>query len=350
LAGGGLVVGSGFWQRDGTGQLHAIALLTGLGLAGAIGYSVHPGLALPILVCCAGSCAVVILAARRVAIQKAVACGALTSTLTAIGIAFLGSAPVALSLTAASLLLLAMRPDYVVVRGDWRSTSRLDRSKVLRCLVDSLANATAVRDARTSEHCERVARNAVVIGEFLGLPSEDLIRLEWAARLHDVGKMAVPRSVLMKPGPLTPGETKAVRKHSSSGADLLRSASGALGPIAHIVRHHHENWDGTGYPAGLRGEAIPLESRIIAVVDVYEALTSDRPYRPKVSDTDVHREILSGAGSRFDPDVVIVFDELWRKRCLTHMLSRDHPARLMPLRTPGGHDPNSMRGTLKQRR
>jgi len=180
-------------------------------------------------------------------------------------------------------------------------------------LLKSMAVASEIRDHQTADHCDRVSRNCRLIGEFLGLTERETTCLEWAARVHDVGKAAIPRRILNRPGPLSKCEVETVKHHSRLGADMLVAASEELATVARVVLHHHENWDGTGYPVGLSGLDIPLESRIIAVVDMYEALTSDRPYRAAMTAQDAHREVVTRSGSRFDPDVVVVFDELWRK-------------------------------------
>ncbi len=183
----------------------------------------------------------------------------------------------------------------------------------LQDVVRSMVLASEIRDHQTADHSDRVARNCRVVGEFLGLTADDIVALEWAARVHDVGKAAIPREILQKPAPLTENEMKVVKQHCDLGADMLVAASEDLRPIARLVRHHHENWDGTGYPVGLTANEIPLESRIISVIDMYEALTSERPYRPAMEATAAHTEVVLRSGTKFDPDVVRVFDELWRR-------------------------------------
>ena len=183
----------------------------------------------------------------------------------------------------------------------------------LQDVVRSMVLASEIRDHQTADHSDRVARNCRVVGEFLGLTADDIVALEWAARVHDVGKAAIPREILQKPAPLTESEMKIVKQHCDFGADMLVAASEDLRPIARLVRHHHENWDGTGYPVGLIANEIPLESRIISVIDMYEALTSERPYRPAMEAAAAHTEVVLRSGTKFDPDVVRVFDELWRR-------------------------------------
>src|SRR5439155_6640079 len=144
--------------------------------------------------------------------------------------------------------------------------------------VEALAAAMDMRDRRTARRSEDVVGLARKVGELLELEQASLLELEFAARLHDVGKIQVPDAVLNKPGPLDPQEFDVIRCHAAWGAETLSRIPG-LEAVATIVRFHHERWDGRGYPDGLRGARIPLASRIISVCDAYGAMTSDRPYR-----------------------------------------------------------------------
>ncbi|MBI2303512.1 MAG: HD domain-containing protein [Chloroflexi bacterium] len=159
------------------------------------------------------------------------------------------------------------------------------------------------RDFHLRGHSERVAFMTDMICREMGLSEERRRTAHTAAILHDVGKIGVPDSILLKPGPLDPHETSEVRLHVSRGVDLLRYLD-FLKEAVDIVKAHHERYDGSGYPRGLKGEAIPLEARIMAVADVYDANTSGRPYQPAVSSTEATAEIEKGAGSHFDPQVV----------------------------------------------
>lgn len=189
-----------------------------------------------------------------------------------------------------------------------------DRSESLPSGLDrvlaSLARTVEVRDQHTQGHCRRVARNAVALGYRLGLEKSQIEVLHWSGLLHDLGKIAVPEYILMKNGRLSEEEFTEIRRHPAYGADLLASVSVAFRPIAEVVRSHHERWDGLGYPLGLRGEEIPLLARIIAVVDVFEALTSDRPYRSPMPVEQAMRYVSHGAGTQFDPEVVASFEAL----------------------------------------
>lgn len=177
-------------------------------------------------------------------------------------------------------------------------------------VLESLARTVEVRDHHTQGHCQRVARNAVVLGKALDLDSSELDVLCWSALLHDLGKIAVPDYILLKSGPLSEEEFTEIRRHPGYGADLLTSVSTSFRPIADIVRAHHERWDGLGYPLGLKSKEIPLLARIIAVVDVFEALTSERPYRSPMPVPQALGYIAHGAGSQFDPTVVATFEVL----------------------------------------
>jgi diguanylate cyclase len=169
--------------------------------------------------------------------------------------------------------------------------------------VEALTAAMDMRDRRTARHSEDVVDLARQVGALLELEPASLLELEFAARLHDVGKIQVPDAVLNKPGPLDDDESDVIRCHAAWGSETLSRIPG-LEAVATIVRFHHERWDGSGYPDGLSGARIPLASRIIAVCDAYGAMTCDRPYRVAMSSADALREVRAGAGTQFDPAVV----------------------------------------------
>lgn len=173
--------------------------------------------------------------------------------------------------------------------------------------IETLAMAIDAKDQITHGHIRRVQTYAVALAKAMGVTEDKLIRaVEAAALLHDMGKLAVPEYILNKPGPLTPAEFEKMKLHASVGADIL-SAIDFPYPVVPIVRHHHENWDGTGYPDGLSGSGIPIGARILSVVDCFDALTSDRPYRPRLSDRDAIRILLQRRGTMYDPLVVDTF-------------------------------------------
>jgi HD-GYP domain-containing protein (c-di-GMP phosphodiesterase class II) len=149
------------------------------------------------------------------------------------------------------------------------------------------------------------------MGRELGLAETQLETLHWGALLHDLGKISVPESILLKPGPLTEQEYAEIQRHPTYGADLLESVAPEFGDIARVVRYHHERWDGRGYPQALSGREIPLMSRIVAVVDVFEALTSRRPYRRPMPAPRALSYLQAESGSHFDPELVSLFEKLY---------------------------------------
>jgi putative nucleotidyltransferase with HDIG domain len=173
--------------------------------------------------------------------------------------------------------------------------------------IETLAMAIDAKDQITHGHIRRVQTYAVGLARKMRVKDEAVLRaVEAAALLHDMGKLAVPEYILNKPGPLTTAEFEKMKLHASVGADIL-SAIDFPYPVVPIVRHHHENWDGSGYPEGLAGLAIPIGARILAVVDCFDALTSDRPYRPRLSDHDAIRILLERRGKMYDPAIVDTF-------------------------------------------
>jgi len=176
--------------------------------------------------------------------------------------------------------------------------------------IEALATALELRAAEVEGHAQRVSLYALAAARRLGVAGADLEQLHWGAILHDVGMIAVPDAILMKPGELRPEEWALVRAHPENGARLLEHVDG-LGAALEIVRFHHERFDGAGYPRGLRGTAIPLGARIFAVADALDAITTDRPYRPARTWEDARVEILQGRGSHFDPSVVDAFLEIF---------------------------------------
>ncbi|MFQ6097142.1 MAG: HD domain-containing phosphohydrolase, partial [Armatimonadota bacterium] len=169
--------------------------------------------------------------------------------------------------------------------------------------MQALAIALESRDDYRAGHSERVARLSVAIGRNLGLPEHDLQAIEGGCILHDIGKVGVPHAILRKPGPLTPEETRAVQEHPIIGEELVKDMP-LMGSVRSIIRHHHERWDGHGYPDGLDGREVSLDARIVAVADVFDAMTSERPYRPAYSAREAEETIRAGGGSCFDPEVV----------------------------------------------
>lgn len=173
--------------------------------------------------------------------------------------------------------------------------------------IETLAMAIDAKDQITHGHIRRVQTYAVGLAKILGVNEAGQINaIEAASLLHDMGKLAVPEYILNKPGPLTPAEFEKMKMHASVGADIL-SAIKFPYPVVPIVRHHHESWDGSGYPDGLAGSDIPIGARILSVVDCFDALTSDRPYRPRLTDKDAIRILQDRRGTMYDPLVVDTF-------------------------------------------
>jgi putative nucleotidyltransferase with HDIG domain len=162
-------------------------------------------------------------------------------------------------------------------------------------------------DAALDEHARAVAALAAAVAEQLGLVDDDVRVVHMAALLHDVGKVAVDDRLLEKPGPLTDDEWSAVRCHPEVGERLAREALALPEESVIAIRHHHERFDGRGYPDGLAGQEIPLAARIVAVADAYDAMTSDRPYRRALSSLQARDELARCAGTHFCPDVVAAF-------------------------------------------
>jgi len=176
--------------------------------------------------------------------------------------------------------------------------------------VERLARAVELHDPEAEHHANRIARIASYLASQLGLDDEQIQLLRAAAPMHDVGKIAVPDAILLKPGPLTPEERSEMERHAEIGHQILTgSESELLRMAARIALTHHEWFDGSGYPRGLAGEEIPIEGRIVAVADVFDALLSDRPYRPAMSTGEAVEILREGRGNQFDPEVVDVLLE-----------------------------------------
>lgn len=194
--------------------------------------------------------------------------------------------------------------------------------------IETLAMAIDAKDQVTHGHIRRVQRFAVGLAKSLGVTDERQLRaIEAAALLHDMGKLAIPEFILNKPGKLTTREFSVMKTHAAVGADLLSSIQFPY-PVVPIVRHHHENWDGSGYPDGIRGSDIPLGARILSVVDCYDALTSDRPYRPAMSAEDALDILAQRRGKMYDPLVVDAFVRDHAVLCASAEL-RDIPALIL---------------------
>lgn len=192
-----------------------------------------------------------------------------------------------------------------------RIENRLTRSlteqqQIYRGTIQSLLAALDAKDHYTAGHSLRVADYALLLGRKLGLPAERLRILEEAALFHDIGKIGIPEHLLGKPENLTREEYTAMQAHVRISSQIIGVMEG-FGEQARIILHHHEHWDGSGYPVGLAGKAIPLESRILAIADTYDALTTDRPYRKGLSQHDALRRLVAASGTQFDPELTELF-------------------------------------------
>jgi len=211
-------------------------------------------------------------------------------------------------------LLISAFLSYKASMGRVEDTNKhlTELSALYLSTIETLAMAIDAKDQITHGHIRRVQQYAVALARSIGVKDERQIKaIEAASLLHDMGKLAVPEYILNKPGKLTPAEFEKMKLHATVGADILSSIKFPY-PVVPIVRHHHENWDGGGYPDGLRTTDIPIGARILAVVDCYDALTSDRPYRPKLSDTDALRILTERRGTMYDPLIVDAFIRLHR--------------------------------------
>lgn len=240
-----------------------------------------------------------------------------------------------------------------------RRTSELTRSH--RAILIGLAKLSEYRDNETGLHVERMCAYSGALARELSRRGADLDAqwvqdLELAASLHDIGKVSIPDAILLKPGRLTPDEFAIMKGHAEAGEATLRAVRDELDDTRlldlamEIAGGHHERWDGTGYPRGLRGEAIPLSARIVAVADVFDALMSKRVYKPAMPLEDVERIIEQGSGTHFDPDVVTAFfaasDELLSIR--RRLMDLDEPMSLAPHRGVRGANEDEVSASLSR--
>ena len=214
--------------------------------------------------------------------------------------------------------------DYLVkpvTRGELITTinSRLSRSQELRLAqlqqayessLIMLANAIELRDHYTRGHVERVRDHAVAIAKFKGWTDAQLNHLQYGSILHDIGKIHIMENVLSKPGPLNEAEWDVMKNHPIVGMEMVKNIP-FLAPAIPVILHHHERWDGLGYPYGLAGEQIPLAARIVAVADSLDAMTSSRNYRQAFTHDQAYKEILRCSGRHYDPDIVKAFQSVW---------------------------------------
>ena len=196
------------------------------------------------------------------------------------------------------------------VRAMLRHKAALDRLEQAETILFALAQSIEARDRYTHGHCQRLAAFSVALGKALGLRLEDLVALYRGGYLHDIGKVGIPDAILFKPGPLTDEEWEQMRQHPIIGEEICRPMR-TLADVLPIIRHHHERWDGSGYPDGLRGESIPLLARILQLSDIYDALITERPYKRALSQAEALAVLEEEARRGWrDAELVAIFRDV----------------------------------------
>lgn len=230
--------------------------------------------------------------------------------------------PTELQARTANLLALRQAQVELADRAQWltREVERATAHLLAREeeIIYRLARAIEYRDGDTGEHVSRVAQISQLIGEGIGLPPDRCRMIYLAAPLHDIGKIGIADAILSKPGKLTPEEMAIMREHVTIGARILERGSSELIRTAELIaQSHHERWDGTGYPDRLSGTDIPIEARIVALADVFDALCSERPYKQAWPIEKAYAEIVRCSGTHFDPACVAAFRAKWPEICAT---------------------------------
>jgi putative two-component system response regulator len=227
------------------------------------------------------------------------------------------------------------------IRSMLRNKALVDSLEEAETILFALAQSVEQRDRYTGLHCERLAAYSIALGQALGLPRQDQLALYRGGYLHDIGKISIPDVILFKRGLLTDDEWKVMRLHTIRGEEICRPMK-TLAPVLPIIRSHHERWDGTGYPDGLAGEDIPLLARILQVADIYDALTTARPYKPAFSREHAMEIMLEEARRGWrDPELVPLFAEVSEK-------APDADAAIWPGTTSLQHSLESMRRELSK--
>jgi HD-GYP domain-containing protein (c-di-GMP phosphodiesterase class II) len=189
---------------------------------------------------------------------------------------------------------------------------------------EQLVDTLEARSEYRKNHARRVCDYASIIGRCLGLSEDEITTLKHGAVLHDIGEITLAPSLFEKPAELSDSERQILRAHPVTGEQIVTGIE-ALAPLGKIIRHHHEHWDGRGYPDGLKSERIPLEARIIGLADAFDAITSDRPYRPAHSPDFAISEIQNESGRQFDPDIARACAEAFREAMLKQAKTQQPP-------------------------
>lgn len=196
------------------------------------------------------------------------------------------------------------------IQASLRHKAMIDSLDDSETVLFSLAQSVEERDSALGQHCQRLALMAAAMGIALGLPPNEILALQRGAYLHDIGKVAIPDNVLFKAGPLTPEEWDIMKTHAERG-ERICSSMRSLMPVLPIIRHHHERWDGSGYPDGLKGNQIPLLARILQLADIYDALTTSRPYKRTLSSEEALKIIREETAKGWrDPELVEKFSDI----------------------------------------
>ena len=199
------------------------------------------------------------------------------------------------------------------IRAMLRNKAAIDSLEEAETILFALAQAVEKRDKYTGDHCDRLAQYSVALGTALGLPRHNLLALHRGGFLHDIGKVCVPDAILFKKGPLTEEEWVVMRSHTTKGVEICRPMK-TLAPVLPIIRNHHEKWNGEGYPDGLKGEEIPLLARILQIADIYDALTTARPYKPALSSQEAFQIMEDEVKRNWrDPELVPLFQQSCHK-------------------------------------
>jgi putative nucleotidyltransferase with HDIG domain len=280
-------------------------LIAPLALLAVSYFIVNSGLTATVIAFASGQRPVAVWRQHFMPLAPTYAAGASVALLLVVALRQVHFSVIALILPMVLISYLTMRSSFGRLEDSKRHVDKLNG--LYLSTVETLATAIDAKDEVTHGHIRRVQAAAVGLAKELGITDEQTLRaIEAAALLHDTGKIAVPEHILNKPGKLTVAEFEKMKLHAPIGAEILSSIDFPY-PVVPIVRHHHENWDGTGYPDKLRGEDIPIGARILSVVDCFDALTSDRPYRSRMTDEDAIKILMERRGKMYDAAIVDVF-------------------------------------------